>query len=343
MGVFLLAVVLLGGCLSNHCEVYPEHCIALDDAAVESDDSASASTTEATEHDTEGSSDSGTMTDPATSSDEGAKVDMLAEESTTGGPCLEMGCAKIDMLFVLDGSTTMLEELDALKDQHAFAAIVGALETLNCGTVDYRIGVTGDNDDGWITPINWPFPDPWFASSEFTAEETAAHFEAAVTLVGNGGGAPLGCEHVLTSAVNLLGNDTSEFVREDALLVLVLLTDVDDYGAYDQPGGNSCGFGCPDGGPAVQAHYDTLVALKTDDPSNLAAIVLAGDPTSTAGVNICNQPQSCQAAYHATRLYEFASLLGENGVTADICDGALSQAIEAALANNIEIACQEFG
>jgi hypothetical protein len=278
--------------------------------------------------------------------DTGPKLDM--SESETDGPCVDTGCKKVDMLFAMDGSASMAQEINALKAGQAFLAITSTLEGLNCGGIDYRIGVTGDNDNGWITPNGWADPNPWFDSETYTAAQISVHFQAAATLVGNSGGAELGCEHVLTSAVGLLGNDNSGFIRDDALLVLVLMTDVDDYGWYDQANGNDCGIGCNVSGQPVQTLQDTLVALKDGDTAGVAAIVIAGDPNVNGGVNFCGQPQSCggfDSAFHAERLYEFAALqAGTNGFTADICDGptAVPDAVEAALADNIDLACQEF-
>jgi hypothetical protein len=278
--------------------------------------------------------------------DTGPKLDM--GESETDGPCVDTGCKKVDLLFAMDGSASMIEEINALKAGQAFLAITNTLENLNCGGIDYRIGVTGDNDNGWITPNGWADPNPWFDSETYTAAQISVHFQASATLVGNSGGADLGCEHVLTSAVGLLANDNSGFLRDDALLVIVTMTDVDDYGWYDQINGNDCGIGCGTPGQPVQTLQDTLLSLKGDDPAGIAAIVVAGDPTANAGANFCGQPQSCggfNSSFHAERLYEFAGLqAGMNGFTADICAGpnAVPDAVEAALADNIDLACQEF-
>ena len=276
----------------------------------------------------------------------GPKLDTV--EDTDEMPCAETGCKKIDMLFAMDGSLSMIEEIQALYNGGAFLSIVQTLEDINCGGIDYRIGVTGDNDNGWITPNNWADPNPWFDSGTYTAAEISVHFQAAATKVANSGGASVGCEHVLSTAVNLLGNDNSGFIRDDALLVLVLMSDVDDYGAYDQANGNDCGFGCNVSGQPVQTIQDTLIALKGGDDTGVATVVIAGDPLVNGGVNICGQPQSCGApvqAFHGTRLYEFAMLQsGMNGFAADICDGpsAVPDAVEAALTDNIDLACQEF-
>jgi hypothetical protein len=282
---------------------------------------------------------------------DGPKLDTIEDETDSAetGDCVETGCKKVDMLFALDGSLSMTEEINALKAQQAFLGIVDALEGLNCGGIEYRIGVTGDNNNGWITPNGWANPKPWFDSADFSPAEIAVHFQNAATVVGNSGGASLGCEHVLSSTVALLATDQSGFIRDDALLVIVLMTDVDDYGWYDQIGGHTCGqVGCATPGQPVATLQNTLVTLKDGDPAGLAAIVIAGDPMANGGVNLCGQPQSCGAptsAFHAERLYEFAGLQeGMNGFTADICAGAAAvpQAVEAALTDNIDLACQEF-
>jgi hypothetical protein len=139
-------------------------------------------------------------------------------------------------------------------------------------------------------------------------------------------------------------------VRPEALLVLVLLTDVDDYGAYDQSGGNVCGIGCDTPPPPLQGLLDTLLTVKNDQMDAVAAIVVAGDPSVNGGMNVCEQPGSCGctqfdcAAFHADRLYEFAGMLGTNGVAADLCTGPASvpDAVESALTDSIDLACMMF-
>jgi hypothetical protein len=280
---------------------------------------------------------------------DGPKLDM-PEETDTDQPCSETGCKKVDLLFSLDGSLSMIEEINALKAGQAFLAITSTLESLNCGNIDYRIGVTDDNDHGWLTPDTWADPNPWFDSMDYTEAQISVHFQAAVSNVGVGG-TPIGCEHVLTSAVNLLDGDTTGFLRDDALLVLVLVSDTDDLGIYDQPGQNTCGVGCQIAPTPVQTLYDTLVALKGGDPAGVSAIVVAGDPSVNDGLNFCGQPGSCGCggldclALQADRLYEFVMLqTGSNGYAADICDGAaqVPAAVETALSDNIDLACQEF-
>jgi hypothetical protein len=129
------------------------------------------------------------------------------------------------------------------------------------------------------------------------------------------------------------------------------VTDVDDYGAYDQPSGNSCQLGCTTPAPALSGLHSQLLALKDNNDKALAAIVVAGDPSAMAGVNFCNQPGSCGctqfdcSVFHATRLYQFAGMLaGSNGLTANICNGptTVPEAIKSAFSGNIDLACQEL-
>jgi hypothetical protein len=283
------------------------------------------------------------------SSGGGPKLD-VGVETTTGEPVV--GCTKIDMLFVLDGSGSMIEERGALAAINAFTDIVDTLSNLN-GDIDYRIAVTTDNDDGYVNPNNcWDQPNKWIDSVDNTPAEVAKSFNCAVTGFGNNNfEAAIGCEHVLTSAVDLLDGDASGFVRKDALLVLVMVTDVDDYGAYDQQGGNMCGIGCSTPPPPLATLKQRLVDnVKGGDADGVAAIVVAGDPSSNDGVNFCGQPGSCGCngidcgVFHATRLYAFTAMLGANGYAGDICDGTPSVplAVKTALTDSIDLACMQF-
>lgn len=301
------------------------------------------------------------MTGSATEGESTADTTAGASSGGGEGPLLDVGspdlgglpatgCQAIDVLFAIDGSLSMAEERNALAATGSFTQVIDTLEGLNGGGIDYRIGVTDDNDYGFVVPPGWAGANPWFDSAESTPMEIASAFNGAVGVVGGLGGAPVGCEHVLTSASDLIAGDTSGFVREEALLVVVLLTDVDDYGAYDQPMGNLCGIGCPNPPSVLTDLYDALVAAKGGATEGVAGIVVAGDPTVMAGQNFCGQPGSCGcggldcAIFHATRLYDFATMLGSNGVAADLCAGPASVpgAVETALTSSIELACENF-
>jgi hypothetical protein len=310
---------------------------------------------------TEGSSgpESTSTPDPDTtaggvSSSDGGRL-ILDVGSLDTGIIPTVGCQAIDMLFAIDSSSSMAAERGALAAVGAFTQVIMTLEGLNGGGIDYRIGVTSSSDHGFLVPAGWFEADPWFDSQSLTAMEIANAFNGAVAQLGALGDPPVGCEHVLTSGTNLVVGDASGFVREDALLVLVLLTDVDDYGAYDQQGGNTCGVGCATPPPALGDLVDALVAVKGGTPEGVAAIVVAGDPAVADGLNFCGQPGSCGCVeiipgfsdcevFHATRLYQFTDMLGANGYSADLCAGPASvpTAVETALTDSIELACQNY-
>ena len=288
--------------------------------------------------------------DPGTSTggDDGPKLD-VGLDTTTGLPV--EGCRKIDMLFVLDGSGSMSEERQALSAINAFTDIVTTLANLN-GEIDYRIAVTTDNDDGYVNPNNcWDQPNKWIDSEGNTPADVAKAFNCAVSGFGNNTfEASVGCEHVLSSAADLLTADKSGFIRKDALLVLVMVTDVDDYGAYDQMNGNNCGIGCATPPPPLPDLVQKLVAVKNDDIGGVAAIVVAGDPALQGGMNFCGQPGSCGCngidcgVFHADRLYQFTSMLGANGYAADLCKGTktVPDAVKTALTEKLDLACMKF-
>lgn len=296
--------------------------------------SASATQTSMTSVDTGDSSASG---ESMTSADDGPKLDV-------GDVTPVSGCTKMDMLFVLDSSGSMAPERSALAATQAFTQIIDIIEMINGGGVDYRIGVSDDKDGGFESFAGMP----WFDSTEMDQLEMATAFNGAVSSIS--GMPATGCEHVLTSGTNLLLLDQTGFVREDALLVLVLLTDVDDYGDYDQAGGNSCGIGCNT--PPVYTPEEAEDALATTVKGGVegavAAIVIAGDPSVNDGLNFCDQPGSCGCngvdcdVFHATKLYAFAGLLGTNGYTADLCTADVPTAVQTALTESIDLACMNF-
>lgn len=300
----------------------------------------------------------GSNTQPDPTSVDSGDDDASSGASTASaddGPLLDVGdvtptsgCTKMDMLFVLDSSGSMAPERQALAATNAFGQIIDVIEGINGGGVDYRIGVSDDKDGGFEVPVGWVGTNPWFDSDELEPEQMATSFNGAVAAIS--GEAALGCEHVLTSGIELLLADATGFVRDDALLVLVLLTDVDDYGAYDQPDGNVCGGGC-ETAPVYtpeSAEEALRIEVKSGFAGSVSAIVIAGDPSGTIMDAPCGQPGLCGCdllgceAYLGTKLYAFAELLGTNGYTADLCTADVPMSVQTALTESIDLACMNF-
>ncbi len=277
----------------------------------------------------------------------------MASSGTGGQQNCEEGCQKIDVLFALDHSGSMQEEIGALSASQSFTEVITALSEVNCGDIEFRVGMTDDYNPAFVVPSGWSGSDPWFDSAELAIGAIATNFTGAAQALMAGPATPAGCEHVLSNATELLKNDATGFIRDDALLVLILVTDVDDYGQYDHNDwltGACAGLGCSDQVPPMNTLQADLLALKNGDDKGIATIVIAGDPNVTAGLNWCQQPGSCAGgagflAFHATRLWAFAALqTGSNGVVADICAGAQSvpTAIRDAFDDKINLACKGF-
>ena len=258
------------------------------------------------------------------------------------------GCQQIDVVIAVDGTNSMIEEIQTLASSAGARSIVDALAGINCGSVDFRIGITNDNDGGWFGISG----SDWFDSTMMTEDEIVDALGDALEDVPDANSTDGGCEHVLNSAGDLLENDSTGFVRDGALLLVVLVTDVDDYGAYDQMGfGGPCDSSlCTVSGLTPGQVRTNLVALKGAAEA-VSAIVVAGDPLAHEGDNFCGQPASCcgggadcDQAFQAPNVYEFAGLLDDRGITVDLCDGedTIAEAIGAAISADIEPVCQAY-
>ncbi len=190
----------------------------------------------------------------------------------------------VDLLWVVDNSCSMAEE------QTTLAAAAGTfLGYLDAEGVDWQVGVvTTDNGSlqgGIITPA---VPDAATAFAEAVSVGTG----------GSGTEQPLDYGYAaVTSPLIDLGGANEGFVRSDAGLALVILTDEDD-----QSGGDAT------------AWVDAFHALK-DDPER---VVVNGITGLTSG---------CATAYAAPILSGVVN--GTGGIEASICDEDWSPVLSA--------------
>jgi hypothetical protein len=129
--------------------------------------------------------------------------------------------------------------------------------------------------------------------------------------------------HATSSAErNAPGACDDGFLRDDALLVIVLITDEEDEEDCDPF------FGCDGGTPADPAQwYTRLVTNKFNIESNIVMLSLVGLPGS-----------SC--ADHAGRIIQFGSMF-TNHAEGEICAGNYAEFFTEAI-SQIDTACQEF-
>lgn len=271
------------------------------------------------------------------------------------GDVVAKGCEKMDILFVIDNSSSMEEEQTNLRQN--FPRMVELLDAYKSGSgnaLDYRVGVlkTGGikrsqhPDDNFRPTFFAPdgalirdcgLDNPWVSSADADPAQSFSCL-ANVGIHGSIFEMPLRALELAASSRVEDGTNAS-FFRDDALLAIVVLTDEDDCSRSEDklsfPSGqvdrvNTC---MPENLVAFGNVLAALDSLKTER-SHWALSVIAGV-----------EEDGCSSALgdagEAVRLKEFALASGEQAVVSSICDGDLRAPLEAAMAR-FNVACESF-
>jgi hypothetical protein len=128
-----------------------------------------------------------------------------------------------------------------------------------------------------------------------------------------------------------IDDENAGFVRDDALLVVIAITDEDEELIGIPPGGT--------GPKTVNALYDELVSVK-GDVNNMVFVGIGGGAPSGCGDG---SPGAYGTAQYAEKLHQLTNRFvdQERGVWWDLCDGNLGDGLSAAL-EVIETACEDF-
>jgi hypothetical protein len=268
-------------------------------------------------------------------------------------------CTKMDILFVIDDSGSMGEEQGNLTQNFPqFIEVLDNYMAANGSELDYRVAVTttGRDLDYVIEPEPVPgfpivFPPVPMSESGDNGvmrqecgmtkrwidrdDGNVASTFSCVADVGTGGPS---LEMPLYTTQLALGDRMEDgmntgFLREDALLGVIILTDEDDCSRTDNNftiGHDQCGSGNPDYLPPSDT-VDFLDNL-TGSRGRWATAVIAGatDCTSSFG-----------DAIEAANLQDFVTQTGDNAVFSSICDGDLATPLQEAIAT-FDAACQTF-
>ena len=366
--------VLLVGCSEDTRPKDPTSTSDATAADADADDTAGeeGSTGTTTEDDGDGTTSTGTDTE--------AEADSEADDATgeTGdGPLLDVatgtaetgadeGCKKIDFLFVIDNSGSMLEEQMALTD--SFPGFIAAIEAevevddfhvMVVDTDEHRAGVVAGGQPGtcdtWcpncLAPPSTtgcqcddmfcPEPDPCDATlgagvrwakdrSDCGFDTTDRYMQAGqadltgtfecVANVGTSGDVnerQIGALLQGLGPLNEPGACNDGFLRDDAILVVTLISDEEDEFTGGTP----------------QQWHDDLVALKGNDENAIVLLGLLNDTSEPAGV--CND-----MFIQAPLMLEFAELF-DNGSWASVCEPAYSMFFADAI-SVIDSSCDEF-
>jgi len=204
----------------------------------------------------------------------------------------------VDILFVVDDSHSMGEEQQALAD--GFASFI---ELVDDAAVDFHLGVvdTSLDEPGSARMIGEP--------AFLTADDDYVRKFQERALVGTGGSDQ---ERGLQAAVealstDLLATDHQGFLRDDAQLLTVFVSDEDDCSDY----------GALDGRDGVDCYYEAQELVDTDAMlSKLVGIKSDRSLVSTAGI-LGLEGSACDDAYPGQRYLDVVRATG--GLTGDIC------------------------
>jgi hypothetical protein len=289
---------------------------------------------------TEGMSASG---DDSTGTPVGPKFDLGVQPDA--GPPVEEGCTKVDFLFVIDNSGSMADEQDNLTASFPgfISGIQGSLEQVD----EYQVGVVttdayGPNDaspgcgvlGGLVVQTGGSDSSssvcgPYAGGTNFMTE--ADDLNTAFACAADVGTAGDGCERPMDAMGNVLnkvhggpGACNEGYLRDDALLVIVIITDEYD-GAGDPEG-------CASGGDPA-SWYATVVASKLGIPENAVALGLL----NYAG----GQCPPADSVYDGGNIVNFVSMFGPNGFLGGICEPDYGPVFADAV-GIIEEACNNF-
>ncbi len=298
------------------------------DTTSESAGSESSSSSESGQPETTSESSSSESTTDEGIADEGPMFDL---GTLPDAPFFDTSCGEVDFLFVIDNSGSMIDEQIALVN--SFPAFITGIEA-TLETVDsIHVGVTTTDDyfynvpgcqtigglvskTGGLDSSNMqcgPYADGFNFMNENDALGMEFACAARVGTEGSGDERPI---QAMINAVNgtygAAGQCNEEFVREDALLVIILITDEPDINTL----GTSADW------------FNQVVAVKDDIPENVVVVSIINTPMGN-----CFDP--------AFTIADFTQMFGINGFMADIClldfGTIFTQAIEI-----IDVACDNY-
>jgi hypothetical protein len=272
------------------------------------------------------------------------------ESTDSGGPILDLddhlgpGCEKVDLLFVIDNSVSMVSEQGNLIA--SFPEFIAGIQSTLDSTNSYHVGV--------VTTDAYQFNDPEcqllgalvtqtggekssasecgpFVEGRYMTEVDDLPLELACT--GQVGIDGANDERPMQALEWALGEElqascNAGFLREDALLVVVIITDEEDDHTTLQ--------GIPQGSPGDPPDwFATLASRKGGIESNLAVLTIIGGLPQ----NDCPFPTG-SGAQDSPRLREFTELF-THGFLGDVCAWSYGPFFSQAV-GVIESACEGF-
>lgn len=270
-------------------------------------------------------------------------------------------CTKMDIVFVVDDSGSMEEEqVNLAANFPKFVAKIDSFTTASGSKLDWRAAVTTTGRTAKYTmEVNLPVPIPGAPKLPPTpvsekGDDGAFRMTAAcgttkrwversdpnastdfscLAQVGTGGPAlEMPLEATKLALNDRMADGTNAgFLREDALLAVVILTDEDDCSRDDNDFTYVATDECSTAnGMKPVVDYKNMLDNVAKGSGRWATAVIAGEKSCSS---------SFGDAVEAKRLKEFVSLAGSNGAFSSICEGDLTQGLEKAL-ETFDTACK---
>ncbi len=265
--------------------------------------------------------------------DEDTDAEMLFDveggegEDGTGDGAKDHGCRGIDFLFVIDDSPSMVDEQSNLVASFPgfFEAMTQALDDeaqsfqIMVTDTDAQNGIYGPQQVGCDATlgagkVNDAEDQPCgiVGGRRFVTDEQPdleGTFEC-LALVGTYGANDEMPAGAITRAVDPLvapGQCNEGFVRDDAILVVTVITDEEDGVGYEGSAGDPSGW------------HAAVLEAKHGDPEGVVVLGLVGDSGLPNPVCSDYDPAQQTGAQDAVRLREFVGLFGERGSWASVC------------------------
>ena len=271
----------------------------------------------------------------STSSDPGDGTPVFDLGAPPDVPPPKTGCTKVDLVFVIDNSGSMSDEQDNLVA--SFPGFVAGMRTALHEADSYRVGVlTTDEYSHHSSPCTrvlgafvretggaassatecGPFAEGGRYMSDADPLESMFACVAKVGTSGNGAERPVDALlTALSPALQEPGGCNEGFLRDDALLVAVIISDEDDNASVGPP----------------KEWFAALADVKDGREEHVVVLSLTDR----------EQPNQCASTdLPSTKLLEFTREF-RYGYVGDICaptyDGYFRQAVQV-----VDIACDDF-
>ena len=255
------------------------------------------------------------------------------------------GCRNVDFLFVIDNSGSMSAQQMRLLD--SFPGFIEAIQSSLVDVDSYHVGVmTSDayyaNEAGCnqlgalVTQTEFGPCGPFAEGRRFITEQDdlATAFQCIGQVGVSGSGFELPVSALVAGVQPPLmapGGCNEGFIRDDAILVIVIVTDDPPYP------------GTPDDAdpplPDIGVWHDPVLAAKLDNPEAVVVIGFIPWDDLTCVCPWCCPGLGCMAA--SPNLIDFVESFGSQGVLASVCEPDYSP-IFASTIDTINTTCAGF-